>query len=88
MRDHKILYVLCLVLLCLIFNPEIWGQTRGVESGERYGRLVIRNVILIDGKGTPPRGPVDIILRENRIESVRGARQGEDAYTDERGHEY
>lgn len=48
-------------------------ETRGVESGQRYERLVIRNVFLIDGKGTPMRGPVDIILQGNKIHSVRSA---------------
>jgi hypothetical protein len=61
----------------------MWGQTRGVASGQRYKRLVIRNVILIDGKGTPGRGPVDVILKENQIESVRRAREGEETYKDE-----
>jgi hypothetical protein len=28
------------------------GETRGVESGQRYDELVIRNVTVIDGKGS------------------------------------
>ena len=56
------------------------GESRGVESGQRYEELVIRNVILVDGKGTPPRGPVDIILRGNRIQSVRSADRRLEAY--------
>ena len=84
MGDHKkYLYSLFAVLLCLIFSQGLWSQTQGIVSGERYDRLVIRNVIVIDGKGTPPRGPVDIILKNNVIESVRGARNGEEAYPDE-----
>jgi hypothetical protein len=49
------------------------AETRGVESGNRYDRLLITNVIVIDGKGTPPRGPVDITLNGNLIESVASA---------------
>jgi imidazolonepropionase-like amidohydrolase len=56
------------------------GETRGVESGQRYDELVIRNVTVIDGKGTPARGPVDIILRGNKIQSVRSADQRTEAY--------
>jgi hypothetical protein len=29
--------------------------------------------MLIDGSGAPPRGPVDIVIAGNRIESIRGA---------------
>jgi imidazolonepropionase-like amidohydrolase len=59
------------------------GQTRGVESGKRYDRLVIRNVIVIDGKGTPARGPLDIIIEGNRIQSVRGAARRGNPYEKE-----
>ena len=63
--------------LCFLFASGLWAQTKGVTSGNRYERLVIRNVILIGGKGTPARGPVDVILRNNTIETVRGARRPE-----------
>src|SRR5688572_1129474 len=43
------------------------------EGEGPYRRLAIRGVTLIDGSGAPPRGPVDIIVAGNRIESIRGA---------------
>lgn len=46
------------------------------QPGEGVGpfrRLVIRGATLIDGSGAPPRGPVDIVVSGNRIESVRAA---------------
>ncbi len=46
------------------------------QPGEGEGpfrRLVIRGATLIDGSGAPPRGPVDIVIAGNRIESIRGA---------------
>jgi hypothetical protein len=46
------------------------------QPGEGVGpfrRLVIRGVTLIDGSGAPPRGPVDIVVAGNRIESICGA---------------
>jgi len=55
----------------------------GVEHGRRYDRLVIRNAVLIDGKGTPPRGPVDVVVEGNRIAAVRGADRRSDAYAGE-----
>jgi hypothetical protein len=79
----KWIYRLSGVLLCFVFSQGLWSQTQGITGGERYNRLVIRNVMVIDGKGTPARGPMDIILKDNIIETVRGARQGDDAYEDE-----
>jgi hypothetical protein len=43
------------------------------EGEGPYRRLVIRNATLVDGTGAPPRGPVDIVVAGNRIESVRPA---------------
>ncbi|MGZ8312580.1 MAG: amidohydrolase family protein [Allosphingosinicella sp.] len=46
------------------------------QPGEGEGpfrRLVIRGVTLIDGSGAPPRGPVDIVVAGNRIESIAAA---------------
>ena len=46
------------------------------QPGEGEGpfrRLVIRGAMLIDGSGAPPRGPVDIVIAGNRIESIAGA---------------
>lgn len=75
------------IFFALIVTPllihTLNGQTRGVEHGERYDRLVIRNAVLIDGNGTPPRGPVDVILEKNRIASVTRAEQGPKAYEGE-----
>src|SRR5260221_4059415 len=32
-----------------------------------YSQLIIRGVTLIDGTGAPPGGPVDIVVKQNRI---------------------
>jgi hypothetical protein len=40
------------------------------EGGGPYGRLIIRGATLIDGTGSPPRGPVDIVIENNRIVDV------------------
>jgi len=42
-------------------------------SGEGTGpfeRLIIKNVMLIDGRGSPPRGPVSIVIKQDRISSI------------------
>ncbi|MGQ0591054.1 MAG: amidohydrolase family protein [Sphingosinicella sp.] len=43
------------------------------EGEGPYRRLVIRGATLVDGTGAPPRGPVDIVVAGNRIESIRAA---------------
>ena len=41
------------------------------EGEGPYSRLIIRGAILIDGTGAPPRGPVDIVVENNRIVDVK-----------------
>jgi imidazolonepropionase-like amidohydrolase len=40
------------------------------EPGKRYNQLVIRDVVIIDGNGTPAKGPADVIIKENTIQSI------------------
>jgi imidazolonepropionase-like amidohydrolase len=45
---------------------------RGADEGAGpFGTLVIRGATLIDGSGAEPRGPVDIIVRRDRISQIR-----------------
>ena len=46
---------------------------RPTEGDGPHQLMVIRGAILIDGTGGPPRGPVDITVRGNRIASVSAA---------------
>ncbi|MEB2784896.1 amidohydrolase family protein [Algoriphagus persicinus] len=41
------------------------------EGDGQYGRLILRGVILIDGTGAPPIGPVDIVVEKNRIAQIQ-----------------
>ena len=75
--------IISIVLICLLLSQGLRAETRGVENGQRYSRLVIRNVVVVDGKGTPPRGPSDIIIEGNKIQSVRSANRRENAYQKE-----
>ncbi len=48
------------------------GPDRKPTEGEGpFARLIIRGAILIDGTGAPPRGPVDIVVEQNRIVDIR-----------------
>jgi cytosine/adenosine deaminase-related metal-dependent hydrolase len=79
----KSLTIVSIALVCLLLSQGLRAETRGVENGQRYGRLVIRNVVIVDGKGIPPRGPSDIIIEGNKIQSVRSANRRENAYQKE-----
>jgi imidazolonepropionase-like amidohydrolase len=46
------------------------------RPGEGLGpfpRLVIRNVMVIDGTGAPPYGPMNIVVSNNRIQAIQSA---------------
>ena len=40
------------------------------EGDGPYDRLVIRGATVIDGTGAPPRGPVDIVVAQDRITEI------------------
>jgi imidazolonepropionase-like amidohydrolase len=56
--------------------PEGLAPAPNRAPGEGLGpfkTLAIRGVILIDGTGGPPRGPVDVIVENSRIAAIRSA---------------
>ncbi|MFB0566679.1 MAG: amidohydrolase family protein [Candidatus Aminicenantaceae bacterium] len=77
------LKVISILLFLLVLSQVLLSETRGIENGKRYDRLVIRDVIVINGNGTPPRGPLDVIVEGNRIQSIRRASLERDAYEKE-----
>src|SRR2546427_9130594 len=48
------------------------ARTTGEGFGP-YKTMVVRGAMLIDGTGGPPRGPVDIVVENNRIAAIRNA---------------
>lgn len=43
------------------------------EGAGPFRKMVIRGAMLIDGTGAPPRGPVDIVVENNRITDILDA---------------
>jgi len=85
MNTAKTLFkIISFLMFCILLSPSLSSETKGVKHGERYDRLIIRNVILIDGNGTPPKGPFDIIIEGNKIKSVSAAKREEKAYEKEK----
>jgi len=57
----------------LSLSAQQMSQTPARQAGEGEGpfeRLVIRGVTVIDGTGAPPRGPMDVVVQNNRIAEV------------------
>ncbi|WP_296700078.1 amidohydrolase family protein [Algoriphagus sp.] len=52
-------------------NAQIEPAPDRTEGDGQYGRLILRGVILIDGTGAPPIGPVDIVVEKNKIAQIQ-----------------
>jgi hypothetical protein len=63
------------VLILLAMPSIVWGQVKKApeikEGDGPYSQLIIRGVILVDGTGAPPVGPVDIVVRNNKIAKIQ-----------------
>ena len=53
--------------------PEIAPARREDEGAGPYERLWIADVMIVDGLGSPPRGPVHIVVEGDRIASISSA---------------
>ena len=63
------------ILFILIFTCSLRAQVEKAPDRVRgegpYSQLIIRGVTLVDGTGSPPFGPVDIVIEENKIVNIR-----------------
>lgn len=57
------------ILLFLIGTMNLFAQENYLGEGP-FEQLIIRGVTLINGDGSPPRGPVDIVVENNTIVRV------------------
>ena len=60
---------LFLVILCCFSMSTVFSQTDSSEGP--FNQLIIRGVTLINGDGSPPRGPIDIVVEDNKITSIQ-----------------
>jgi len=83
MRTRGFASVIAVASLVIALLPTASGEisaqssvTAPPDRGEGEGsgpfeRLIIRGATLIDGTGSPPISPVDIVIKGNRIQEVR-----------------
>ena len=50
---------------------EETNPRRADEGDGPHERLILRGATYIDGAGAPPRGPVDIVIENDRIVEIR-----------------
>ncbi len=55
--------------------PDPAPERRAADAAGPFSRLEIRNVMVIDGRGSPPRGPMTIVVENDRIASILPAGQ-------------
>ncbi|HEY0996687.1 MAG TPA: amidohydrolase family protein [Gemmatimonadaceae bacterium] len=61
----------CTAALAALAAASLPAQSLPVAHGVRpAGRLAIRNATIVDGNGTPARGPADIVIEGNTIAEV------------------
>ena len=77
MRTGRLTYE-CLILMVSIVMIQAQETPRSIpkapdrsEGMGPYPGLILRGVTLIDGSGSPPIGPVDIVIKNNRIEHIK-----------------
>ena len=78
MSRQKLTTITALAACAFLFSAHLVAQKPAPDRKPDEGKgpfktLAIRGVMLIDGTGAPPTGPVDVIVSGNRIQSVRGA---------------
>ena len=58
-----------LFTLCVLLSFNLSSQEKNLSEGP-FEQLIIRGVTLINGNGSPPLGPVDIVIEKNIIKSI------------------
>ena len=63
------------LLICFILSIPLIAQVEKAPDRNRgegpWPQLIIRGATLINGNGAPPIGPVDVVIENNRIVSVK-----------------
>ncbi|MCL6265299.1 amidohydrolase family protein [Flagellimonas myxillae] len=59
-----------LLSLLILFNGLLVCAQDNLSEGP-FSQLIIRGVTLINGNGAPPRGPVDIVVENNKIVNIQ-----------------
>jgi hypothetical protein len=66
-------YLLCFILIfsTLLINAQVKSAPLKKEGQGPYSQLIIRGVNIISGTGSPPLGPVDVVIENDRITKIK-----------------
>ncbi|HLK27392.1 MAG TPA: amidohydrolase family protein [Puia sp.] len=67
---RKIYFLIVCLLLNIYSFSQIPKAPERKEGDGPWSQLIIRGVILVNGTGAPPIGPVDVIVEKNRIVNI------------------
>lgn len=65
----KIIQVIA-ILYCAALNAAPQDAPQREQGEGPFQRLILRGVTVINGEGAPPRGPMDIVIENNRIAQI------------------
>ena len=58
------------IFLTLFLSINAYSQEKNLSEGP-FNQLIIRGATLVNGNGSPPVGPVDIVIEKNIIKSIK-----------------
>ncbi len=67
----KAFSILAFLIIPVFTFSQIKDAPDRSEGEGPWPQLIIRGVMMIKGDGAPPTGPVDIVVRKNRIEKIQ-----------------
>jgi len=70
---NRLLPTLFLLFISIFSIAQVAKAPDRSEGEGPFNKLIIRGVTIINGNGSPARGPMDVIVEGNRISSIRGA---------------
>ncbi len=60
-----------LITLTLLFIGITQSIAQSAEGDGPHSQLIIRGVMLVNGNGAPPQGPIDIVVEKNIIKKIQ-----------------
>jgi Amidohydrolase family len=70
MKNNALLFLLLLVSVSAIGQFKMEPAPLVKEGEGPFPQMIIRGATLINGTGAPPIGPVDIVIKQNRITNI------------------
>ena len=73
MKKQLLLFLLLACCGSLFTYAQVQKAPNRAEGDGPHKRLIIRGVTIINSTGSPPIGPMDIVVENNRIAQIRQA---------------